>query len=107
MAVQELERINADKKYRQLLETREKSELVHRTLLTEARQEGIDARNFELIQKMLAKGKTPEEISELTDISLQDVLLIAGKNPKKSPPNRVAETPKPFASSKPRRTRKK
>jgi predicted transposase YdaD len=115
MAVQELERINADKQYRQLLETREKSELVFRTLLTEARQdgledgrrEGIQKGHDELIQKMLEKGKTPEEISELTEVSLQDVLRIADESQKKSASNRVAEDPAPFARTKPRRTRNK
>ena len=111
MAMHELERINADKQYRQLLETREKSDLVHRTLLTEARQEGREEGHLEgrqeLIQKMLEKGKTPEEISELTDVSLRDVLRIAGENQKKSVSKKVAETPKPFAVSKPTRTRKK
>ena len=40
MAMHELERINADKQYRQILETREKSDLIIRTLITEARDEG-------------------------------------------------------------------
>ena len=116
MAVHELERINADKQYRQLLEAREKSELVHRTLLTEARQEGhqegrqegrreglrdgMQQGRKELVQKMLAKGKTPKEISELTDIPLPEVLRFAEANEQKSSPNKVSEVSKPFAKMK-------
>ena len=138
MAVHELERVNADKLYRQLLETREKSDLVWRTRLAEARQDGAqegiqkgiqvgrqegiqegtqkgiqvgrqEGRQEgvgELIRKMLGKGKTPEEVSELTEVSLQEVMRIAGEKQTKSHSKKVSEAPASFGGSKPRRTRK-
>jgi hypothetical protein len=41
MAIQELDRVNSDKTYRQLLETREKSELYVRPRIAESRQDSL------------------------------------------------------------------
>jgi predicted transposase/invertase (TIGR01784 family) len=121
MAMHQLEKVNADKQYRQLLETREKSELVYRTLLAEATQRGLEegrqmgreegrekgreARDAELVHKMLEKGKSPEEISEILDRSLSDVLRFADNFAKKPSPNRVCEPVPRFSAKIPKKKR--
>ena len=65
----------------------------------EGRKEG----HIELIKKMLGKGKSPEEVSNLTDVPLQEVLRIAHTKPDKPTPNMVSETSEPFTKAKPRK----
>jgi predicted transposase YdaD len=108
MAIHELDRINADKTYRQLLETREKSELYVRTRIAESRQEGREEEKMDLVLKMLNKGKTPAEISDLTDIPVPEIMRIAKTASLSGSPipprDKVSETPKPFGKP---RTKKK
>jgi len=137
MAMHELERINADKQYRQILETREKSDLIIRTLITEARdegrmegrdegrkeghdegrkegrdegrKEGRDEERKEIIQMMLKMGHAPEVIAKFTGLPLNRILVAETEDKIRVPlgPNKVSENSRPFVTAKPIRTRKK
>ena len=133
MAMHELERINADKQYRQILETREKSDLIIRTLITEARDEGRmegrdegrkeghdegrkegrdegrDEERKEIIQMMLKMGHAPEVIAKFTGLPLNRILVAETEDKIRVPlgPNKVSENSRPFVTAKPIRTRKK
>ena len=117
MAMHELERINADKQYRQILQTREKSDLIIRTLITEARdegrdegrKEGRDEERKEIIQMMLKMGHAPEVIAKFTGLSLDRILVAEAEDKIRVPlgPNKVSENSRPFVTAKPTRTRKK
>ena len=47
--------------------------------LREGREEGRQEHRVEIVRTMSSKGKTPREISDLTDIPLEDIKTILSK----------------------------
>jgi predicted transposase/invertase (TIGR01784 family) len=50
--------------------------------LEEGREKGREERDAELVKKMLAKGRTPQEIADLTDIPIHEVRRMADEKRK-------------------------
>lgn len=121
MAMQELGRINSDEKYRRLLEDREKSELVRRTRLAQARLDGLEEGHKEglkeglqkgqasLIATMLQNGATVESIIALTGLSSEELNELLKQIPAlpTGQPKKVSEAHAPFGQGKPSKTKRK
>lgn len=65
--------LNTDKDYVNFLTAEEENEMFYRTDMSIARKEGHNKERKEIINKLISKGKTIEEVSDLLDISVEDI----------------------------------
>ncbi len=84
-AIEQLEEMSADEKERELYEIRERSRLTYNTEIYEARRKGLEdgkkigekrgekREKENIAKKLLIKGMSIEEISEITQLTEQEI----------------------------------
>lgn len=81
-AYEMLKHMSADEKKRLEYEAREKAIRDYNSQMHASREEGItigEKRAVNIIRNMLQKGKTPQEIADMTGEKLEEVLKVQSK----------------------------
>lgn len=66
----ELDKVNEEPEFREYMSREKEEQLLRNSLIRDARLEGIEEERNIIVEKLLSKGMTQEEVSELLDIEI-------------------------------------
>ena len=71
--MEDLDKVNEDPRFRGYMPQKQEHEFMLNGYIHEAKEEGLEEKQQEIISKMLSKGMTKEEISNLLKIPLKEI----------------------------------